>query len=67
LNENNLLKIIEGKYTPDAVAEKVTAQRAYKDYVSFVKRGQHITVIDDGMVKDMLKDNLITKEEFDRW
>ena len=67
LNENNLLKIIEGKYTPDTVTEKITAQRKYKDYVSFVKRGQHITVIDDGMVKDMLKDNLITKEEFDRW
>jgi len=67
LNENNLLKILEGKYTPDAVAEKVTAQRTYKDYVGFVKRGQHTAFIDDGMVEDMLKDNLITKEEFNRW
>ena len=67
LNENNLLKIIEGKYTPDTVTEKITAQRKYKDYVGFVKRGQHTAFIDDGMVKDMLKDNLITKEEFDRW
>lgn len=45
----------------------VTAQRNFKDYVSFVKRGQHITMITTDMVSDMLKDNLITQEEHDRW
>tara|TARA_B110000263_G_C15302754_1_gene508835 strand:+ start:2266 stop:3039 length:774 start_codon:yes stop_codon:yes gene_type:complete len=42
-------------------------QRDHKNYVNFVKRGQHTTFIDKEMVTKMLKDNLITQEEHDRW
>ena len=38
-----------------------------KSYVSFVKKGQRIPSISDDMVKIMLKEDWITKEEFDRW
>ena len=54
---------------PTAKEEQIgfAPQRNYKDYVSFVKRGQHTTFIDKEMVTKMLKDNLITQEEHDRW
>ena len=42
-------------------------QRDHKNYVNFVKRGQHTTFIDKEMVTNMLKDKLITQEEHDRW
>ena len=42
-------------------------QRDHKNYVNFVKRGQHTTFIDKEMVTKMLNDKLITQEEHDRW
>ena len=54
---------------PTAKEEKTgfAPQRDHKNYVNFVKRGQHTTFIDKEMVTKMLKDNLITQEEHDSW
>ena len=38
-------------------------ERNYKDYVGFVKRGQHTTWLSNEMVRQMLKEGLISEEE----
>ena len=45
----------------------VPQKKSHKDYVGFVKKGIRSTSISDDMVAQMLKENLITEEEFKRW
>ena len=45
----------------------VPPKKTHKDYVGFVKKGIRSTSISDDMVAQMLKENLITEEEFKRW
>ena len=42
-------------------------ERNLKDYVGFVKRGQHTTWLSDDMVEEMYRLQLITEEEYKKW
>ena len=53
-------KSVESSYPIDR-------ERNLKDYVSFVKRSHHIPSISDDMVEEMLRRQLITKEEYKKW
>ena len=53
-------KSVESSYPIDR-------ERNLKDYVSFVKRSQHLPSISDDMVDEMYRRQLITKEEYKKW
>ena len=53
-------KSIESSYPIDR-------ERNLKDYVGFVKRGQHTTWLSDDMVEKMYRLQLITEEEYKKW
>ena len=53
-------KSVESSYPIDR-------ERNLKDYVGFVKRGQHTTWLSDDMVKQMYDEDLITEEEYKKW
>jgi hypothetical protein len=45
----------------------IQTKKSHLDYVNFVKKGIRSTSISDDMVAQMLKENLITEEEFKAW
>ena len=53
-------KSVESSYPIDR-------ERNLKDYVGFVKRGQHTTWLSDDMVKQMYDEDFITEEEYKKW
>jgi len=46
------------------IQQPIDRESNYKNYVTWVKQRRHTTFITDTMVKNMLKDGLITEEEY---
>ena len=72
-NKQEVLKSKYRKYTSYETRKETSYETVVKEknsleeYVSFVKRSHHIPSISDDMVEEMLRRQLITKEEYKKW